>query len=110
MQNNKINNPHPNRLVFPIEFLTTIKSIGVEELISLKEFLINQTVLHLDSEFMDDPEVRAEWQNAINTCNDLCVAIERHKNINHDDDVVETIKFLENHRVALVAEMEVHHE
>ena len=104
------NNVHPNRLLFPIEFLTTIKSIGVEELISLKEFLINQVVVHLDEEFMNDPEVRAEWQNAINTVNDLCVPIEKHNTINHDADVVETIKFLENHRVALVVEMEVHHE
>jgi hypothetical protein len=104
MQKNETN---PNRLVFPIDFLTTIKSIGVEEIISLKEFLINQTVLHLDSEFMDDPEIRAEWQNAINTCNDLCVAIEKHKNIVHDDDIVETIKFLEEKRIELIAEMEV---
>jgi hypothetical protein len=104
---NKNNIPHPNRLVFPIDFLTTIKSIGVEEIISLKEFMINQTVLHLDSEFMNDPEIRTEWQNAINTCNDLCVAIEKHQNIDHDDDVVETIKFLEDKRIELIAEMEV---
>ncbi|WP_396153702.1 hypothetical protein [Flavobacterium sp.] len=103
------NNPHPNRLLFPIDFLTTIKSIGVEEIKNLREFIINQTVLHLDSEFMDDPEIRAEWQNAINTCNDLCVAIEKHQNINHDDDVVETIKFLEDKRIELIAEMEVDH-
>jgi hypothetical protein len=107
---NKNNIPHPNRLLFPIDFLTTIKSIGVEEIKSLREFLISQTVIHLDSEFMNDPDVRTEWQNAIHTCNDLCVAIERHKNSNHDDDVVETIKFLEDKRIELIAEMEVNHE
>lgn len=103
------NNPNPNRLLFPIDFLTTIKSVGVEEIKNLRDFIVNQTVVHLDSEFMNDPEVRTEWQNAINTCNDLCYTIEKYKNIDHDADVVETIKFLDDKRIQLIAEMEVNH-
>ena len=108
MQENKNNNPHPNRLVFPIDLLTTIKATGgVESLEKLREFIINQVIVNLDEEFMNDQEIRCEWQEAIVLLDELQSAVRRHKNTNHDEDLLETIKFLEDKRIELIAEMEV---
>ena len=105
------NNPKPNRLAFPIDLLTTIKAIGgVEAISNLREFLINQCVLNLNEEFMDDPAIREEWQSSINLLNDLAASLKRHPNTNLDEDILITVKFLEEKRQELIAEMEVHHE
>ena len=107
MQNSK--NTSPNRLDFPISFLTTIKSIGTEEFKDLRNFVTSQLVVNLDHELLNEPEERAAWQNAINTLNDLCFAIDKVNCEEADNDVVIAVKVLQELQQELIAEMEVAH-
>ena len=102
-------NTSPNRLDFPISFLTTIKSIGTEEIKDLRDFVTSQLVLNLDHELLNEPEERAAWQNAINTLNDLCFTIDKLNCNEADQDVVIAVKTLQVKQQELIAVMEVTH-
>lgn len=106
MQKNETN---PNQLEFPIDLFITLKaSGGAETFRKLRDFMVQQTIIHLHEEFLNDPEIREEWQEALNILNNFVGSLDRHQNTDKDQDIIETVKFLQAQQKAL-AEQEVSH-
>jgi hypothetical protein len=105
----KQNNQETNRFDFPIDLLMTIKATGgVGTFKFLRDFITDQVIINLDEEFMNDQDIRQEWQHAILMLSDLASAMDRHTNKNHDHEIIETVKFLQAQQKALLVE-EVNH-
>lgn len=105
----KQNIEEANRFEFPIDLFITLKaSGGAETFRKLRDFMVQQTIIHLDEEFLNDPEIREEWQEALNILNNFVASLDRHQNTDKDQDIVETVKFLQTQQKAL-AEQEVSH-